>query len=244
MIKQMLAGAVLVAGLAQAQSVTTSRTILESPRTMFLEVKFSPFTPLMDRPFEGDTAATLPYKQILGGGPLLLGEVQFDYQFFQRFGSLSGGISVGYGEKFGKSLAADTGATIEQSTGLRLLPLKAVLSYRFDWAKQRWAVPLVPYLKGAFVAMPWWMTNGGEIEVSAGERAEGIKYGVAGVLGLLLELDFLDQRLARDFDTGLGVNHSYLFAEYTVQDMRLFNTSALALDFSSYHWMFGLAFEL
>jgi hypothetical protein len=58
-----------------------------------------------------------------------------------------------------------------------------------------------------------------------------------------LELDFLDPRLARDFDSSIGVNHTYLFAEGTVQGMALFNTKPRDLDFSSEHFMFGLGFE-
>ncbi len=215
----------------------------ESVRRMFLEVKLSPFTPLIDRPFSNLPAEERPYYAIFGGGALLLGEVQFDYQFFQKFGSLAGGLSIGYGEKFGKSIAADTGERADQSTGLRLLPLKALLTYRFDWPKLRWNIPLVPYLKGAFVVMPWWVVNGGEVEVFQGERGEGIKFGLAGTLGLALELDFLDPRLARDFDGSMGVNHTYLFAEGTMQEMNVFSAGAQPFDLSSHHFMFGIGFE-
>lgn len=216
----------------------------ESPRRMFFEVKLSPFTPLLDRPFASLPAEERPYYAIFGGGPLLMGEVQLDYQFFQKFGSLAAGLSVGYGEKFGKAIIAATGERADQSTGLRLLPLKGVLTYRFDWPKLKWSIPLVPYVKGAFVAMPWWIVNGGEVEVFEGERGEGIKFGLAGTLGLALELDFLDPRLARDFDGSIGVNHTYIFAEGTFQEMNVFSASATPFDLSSQHFMFGLGFEL
>ena len=219
----------------------------ESPRRMFFEVKLSPYTPLLDRPFASLPAEERPYYAIFGGGPLLMGEVQLDYQFFQKFGSLAGGLSVGYGEKFGKAIVAATGERADQSTGLRLLPLKAVLTYRFDWPKLKWSIPLVPYVKGAFVAMPWWIVNGGEVEVFQGERGEGIKFGLAGTLGLALELDFLDPRLARDFDGSIGVNHTYIFAEGTFQEMNVFSKTdpnAKPFELSSQHFMFGLGFEL
>ena len=73
-------------------------------------------------------------------------------------------------------------------------------------------------------------------------RGQGVKFGIAGVLGLALQLDFIDQRLARDFDSSVGVNHTYLFAEGTLQEMNLFGGSK-ALDLSSAHFMFGLGFE-
>jgi hypothetical protein len=59
---------------------------------------------------------------------------------------------------------------------------------------------------------------------------------------LSLLLDFLDMRLARDFDTGVGVNHTYLFAEYTLQEVNKFETKG-TLDLSSQHWMFGISLE-
>lgn len=235
----------LVASTALAQNFEVSGTKkrLESPRSMFFEAKLSPYTPLIDRPFESLPQEERPYYAVFGGGAMLLGEIEFNYQFFQKFGSLAGGLSVGYSEKYGKSIDATSGARVDQSTGLRIVPIKALLVYRFDWLKETYNIPLVPYVKGAFVGMPWWVENGGNVELSGVQRGEGIKFGFAGVLGLALQLDFLDNRLARDFDTSVGVNHSYLFAEGTIQEMNLFGGGTFALDLSSKHFMFGLGFE-
>lgn len=235
----------LVASAASAQEhfeLSGSKKRLESPRDMFFEAKLSPYTPLLDRPFMDLPAADRPYNAVFGGGAMLLGEIEVDYQFFQKFGSLAGGLSVGYSEKFGLSIDAATGERVDQSTGLRIVPIKALLVYRFDWAKQQFHVPLVPYAKAAFVVMPWWVVNGGSVELSGIQRGEGVKFGLAGVLGLALELDFLDNRLARDFDSSMGVNHTYLFAEGTLQEMN-FGGGARGIDLSSAHFMFGLGFE-
>lgn len=247
-MRHVLLLAVALSGAAMAADEFThvtveGRRVGESPRTMFFEVKLSPFTPLIDRPFSNLPAEQRPYYAIFGGGAMLVGELQLDYQFFQRFGSLAAGLAVGYGEKFGRAISADTGQRADQSTGLRILPLKALLTYRFDWPKLKWGVPLVPYAKGAFVVMPWWVVNGGEIEVFQGERGEGVKFGLAGTLGIALELDFLDPRLARDFDSSVGVNHTYLFAEGTLQEMNVFSGAGQPFDLSSHHFMFGLGFE-
>ena len=236
----------LVASAASAQSFELSGTKkrLESPRTMYFEAKLSPFTPLLDRPFlDLLPEAQRPYYAVFGGGPMLLGEIEIDYQFFQKFGSLAAGLSVGYSEKYGLSIDAASMLRVDQSTGLQIVPIKALLVYRFDWVKERYKIPLVPYAKAAFVVMPWWITNGGAVELSGIQRGAGIKFGLAGVLGLALEMDFLDQRLARDFDSSVGVNHTYLFAEGTLQEMNLFGTTARGIDLSSKHFMFGLGFE-
>jgi hypothetical protein len=223
--------------------IAGAKKLLESPRTMFLEVKLSPFTPLLDRPFGDYAPEDRPYYAVYGGGPMLLGEIEFEYQFFQKFGSLAGGLSVGYAEKYGLSIDAVTKDRVEQSTGFQIIPMKALLVYRFDWVKEKFHIPLVPYAKGAFVVMPWWVTNGSSVELSGITRGQGVKFGVAGVLGLALQLDFIDQRLARDFDSSVGVNHTYLFAEGTLQEMDPFSTEARKLDLSSAHFMFGMGFE-
>lgn len=229
--------------------VSGAKKRLESPRHMYFEAKLSPFTPLIDRLFPDDDGVDpreeKPYFDTFGGGPMLLGEIEFEYQFFQKFGSLAGGLSVGYAEKFGKAVNAVTGERTDGSTGLIILPLKALLVYRWDWAKEKFHVPLVPYAKAAFVTMPWWVVNGGTVEIFGVDRGEGVKFGLSGVLGLAVELDFLDQRLSRDFDSSMGVNHTYVFAEATLQEMNLFPTpqNQRAMDLSSRHFMFGLAFE-
>lgn len=233
MTRVALVAVLLVAGASQAREIAG-----ESARSLFLEFKLSPYTPLIDRPF---TSTTGPYQTIFGGGPMLLGELELDYQFFQKMGSLAVGLSGGYAEKFGKAVDATSGAETSQSTGLKLVPLKALLIYRFDWFSLKHDIPLVPYAKAGFVVMPWWVLNGSDVEVSDGLRGSGVSYGLAGVLGLALTLDFLDPRLARDFDTSVGVNHSYLFAEFTLQEMGLFQSGSM--DLSSRHWNFGLGFE-
>lgn len=232
----------LVAAPALAQVFASDvRERKESPRTMFLEFKLSPYTPMLDSGFAKNTG---PYFTFFGNAPMLLGEIELEYEFFQKFGTLSAGFSAGYAEKYGKALDAATGEHIGQSTGIHVVPIKVVLAYRFDYFKQKNKVPLVPYAKAEFVAMPWWATNGSVVEESSGVYGKGARFGLAGVLGLALELDFLDQRLARDFDSSMGVNHTYLFAEATFQAMNLFPPVGPSFNWSSIHFMFGLGLEL
>jgi hypothetical protein len=246
LMKHLISVLLLGSTIASAQQfgISTTKVRKETPRTMFIEFKLSPYTPGLDRPFMDLTPEKRPYTAIYGGGPMLMGEIEIDYQFFQKFGSLAAGLSVGYGEKFNKALDQSTLQRVDQSTGMRLIPLKALLVYRWDWAKEKWNIPLVPYAKAAFVAMPYFLLSGTNVEqVNVAEVGEGVKFGLAGTFGLALELDFIDQRLARDFDSSVGVNHTYLFAEGTVQAMALFNADPKDLNFSSEHFMFGLGLE-
>jgi hypothetical protein len=213
----------------------------ESPRNMMLEVKVGPYLPLVDRGFANVEGA---YSRIFHNKPMVLGEAAFEYQFFQQLGSLAGGLSVGYASVSGSAIDTDTQQTVAQTTALTAIPVKGYVAYRFDWLSQKKNLPVVPYLKAGVVALHWAATNGSGVEVHEGQRGSGLKWGAVGVVGLSLQLDFLDPRLARDFDTGMGVNHSYLFAEYALQEVNNFGTKGSKdLDFSSRHWMFGLALE-
>lgn len=228
-----LAAAVLAQGVQ-----TTADTRVESPRDMTFELKLGPFKPLVDRE---STLSTRPYEDTFGSEPMLLGEVEIERQFFQKFGSLAAGFSIGYTEKYGHARDTVTGEYSSEATSLQLVPMKLLAVYRWDYAAITWSVPLVPYVKGGFVLAPWWSAKGGAVETTSGFYGAGVKFGLAATFGLALQLDFLDPRLARDFDTSAGVNHSYIFAEYSIQEVNNFQTTGL--DLSSRHWMFGLAFE-
>jgi hypothetical protein len=216
----------------------------ESPRTFILELKLGPYTPLIDSavfPNLGPDEQR-PYARVFGGTPMLMGEIGLEYMIWQRFGTISAGVSVAYAEKFGKAVDAETGAKAAQSTGLRLLTVRPGVSYRFDVLALKYKVPLVPYVKGQFVTMPWWVVNGGKLEYADGLPGQGTAFGLAGTVGLSLMLDILDERLARDFDSSVGVNHTYIFGEFNFQDM--FRSSTVPLLLSSRHWLFGLALDI
>ncbi len=232
----------LLAGAAQAEVSGASE------RRMFVEVKLGSYLPLVDRSFTGQVG---PYQTVFQNAPMLMGELELDYEVFQKIGTLSFGLGAGYAEKYGRAKAVTNSSGVTtmlteaqqqaQSTGIKVVPIKALAIYRFDWLLQTFDVPLVPFVKAGLVVMPWFITNGPSIEIAEGLRGEGVKLGFAGTLGLALCLDFLDKRLARDFDTSMGVNHTYLFGEVTLQEV--FDVVATGPDFSSRHWMFGLGLE-
>lgn len=230
MSRSVLMVALLFCGVAGAEVILT-----ESPRTTALELKLGGYTPLVDRDLQGT-----PYQDTFGGNPMLLFELEGDRLLWQKLGAAGVGLSLGYAEKFGRArLADDPSQLASESTGLRVLPLKVLGVYRFDYAAQQWNVPLVPYLKAGFALTPWWVVKGGELEFADGRRGAGASWGFAGVGGLALLLDFFEPRLARDMDSTSGINHSYLFAEYVFQEVKFGG----GMDLSSRHWMFGLTLE-
>ncbi len=237
------------AALAQVERNLTK----ESPRNMLFEFKLGPYLPLIDR--DPGLAGNPVYKNTFGTGPMLLGEIEVGREFFQKMGTLGVGISGGYAEKFAKAVISGTASLSADATGLHVVPLKAHVVYRFDWLALNTPVPLVPYVKGGVTVSHWWITKGDALETTpatvgatAGTPAVGWSYGMHVAPGIEFLMDFLDPRLARDFDTGIGVNHTYIFAEFVFQEVNDFGrTNATggraALDLSSRHVMFGINLE-
>jgi hypothetical protein len=237
MKKVVLLATVLAASLAYAEedddafSITTAG---ESPRSGAVELRFGSYSPAI--------ANTPEFQALLGSGSLLLFELEIDKQFFQKVGSFGVGFIIGYGERYGTAVLQADGVTPSaERTALRVLPIKGVAVYRMDYPALHWHVPLVPYAKAGLVFQPWWMLKGSRVENTDFGRGSGAKYGYTVVGGLAFQLDFLDERLAKDFDSDVGVNHSYLFGEYNHVGLNSF--SGTGFDFSSQHWMFGLAME-
>ncbi len=215
-----------------------------SPRNFVGELKFSSWKPLIDREFP----STKPYERVFGTDGMLRADFELDYQLFQAFGSASIAGSLGYGEKTGFAVLPDSSTPTSTDATIRFLPLKLLAAYRFDYLLQRWRIPLVPYVKGGLVMVQWWSVKGGSLESSGVRENNGREFGYSLVGGLSLCLDFLDQRMARDFDTGLGVNHSYLFAEFAYDQVNNFGVrpgvnASKKPDLSSRFFSFGLALE-
>jgi hypothetical protein len=233
-------GLVVLSLLGQGGGLVPSEStfVPATPRDSALEFKLGGYKPMIDS--APGMGANGPYNATFGSGAMLLGELEYDRQLWQELGSVAVGFSLGYAEKYGAASLADGSAAAER-TALKVVPLKIMAVYRFDYAATKWNIPLVPYVKAGLAYTPWWITKGGNIEYVDGLRGAGGNWGYAAVLGLSLQLDFLDQRLARDFDSDMGVNHSYLFGEYVYQDVNSFGTAGP--DLSSRHFMFGLTLE-
>lgn len=223
-------------------------TLRASPRTTTLELKLGSYTPRIDQ--ESGLGGATPFSSTYGGG-LLLGELELDHHLFQAFGTAAVGLSVGYGEKFGRATVVGTGESSTEMVGFKVLPLKVWAVYRLDYFAFHHNIPLVPYLKVGLAHARWWATKGGAIETVEVTQPDGSvttvqgfggKWGYAGVAGLSFLLDVLEPRLAKDGDSDIGINHSYLFAEYVYEELDDFGGNAFNLG--SRRWMFGLALEL
>jgi len=264
----LIVGAGLLAGRqAHAQPVYHDSSFAEdhpdeswggSPRQYAIEARFGLYTPNVDSEF----SKTTPNADVFGTKRRPMWQIEFDWEFLQEFGTLSLGGVIGYYKENAqactraglqpdgtcptpdpKDPAAATKGRSGDNTGLRLIPLAALLVYRMDEAANRWKIPLVPYAKIGLNYTIWTVTNGnGDIAWSGNNKGQGGTMGWQAAVGLSLSLDFLDPGAARGFDADSGVNHTYAFFELDhISGSGLYRRDALRVGDDT--WFAGLMFE-
>jgi hypothetical protein len=131
-----------------------------------------------------------------------------------------------------------------ESTAINVVPVTAVVVGRFDGLARHFQyIPLVPYAKFGPAYSFWWVATGtGLAHNPDGRDAVGGSLGWHGALGIQLMLDAFEPRVARQLDTNWGVNHSYLFFEGYITDLRGL-TSRPQLDVGTTNWAAGLMVE-
>ncbi len=201
----------------------------------------------------------------------LMVSLEFDWQALRinYVGTLGLGVSVGYSSlsAFAPTTQSDGSAGMRtgQRSSLHVVPTYAVAVFRFDAIARHTVVPIVPYVKAGFGVDYWWVSIGGD-PVTGGsqvyhstdprllpeshsderpgtEAVEGLTTGLRYAAGVMFRLDFLEPRVQRAWDLEMGVNHSYLFAEYSVADMRGQFSSSPSLNLSWSNFTFGVALE-
>jgi hypothetical protein len=236
--------------VVQAQDFAQEASIVEgetynrykSPQRFAFELTFGPYTPDIDSEFNG---ARTPYKDYFGSGANLLTRVEFDYQFWHRYGSLAAGFGVGYFSVTGNSPVANgTGLPSGDQSQLKIIPLSLSAVYRFDYLLQERGFPLVPFGKLGLDWAYWQNTdgNGNIADADSSGRGRGGTLGwhVAG--GVALVLDFLDPDAAHDFDQDMGVNHTALTFEFFHSDISGLG-EANRLHVGDTNWTLGLLLE-
>ncbi len=200
----------------------------------------------------------------------LLTSIEFDVQFLHKIGSLGIGTSIGYYRRTthsfeypggGEPMVAPSGSfqycmvpncvRSGDQTALNIIPLEAMLVYRFDYLMLRYRVPFVPYMKLGLAYYIWIIENGGGAgsfstwispDGKSKDRGYGGTFGWVLNPGLAFQLDVLDPTAARVMDAELGINHAYLFAELHYADISGFG-AANKMVLSDTTWNVGLSFE-
>lgn len=220
--------------------IAAGPALAESPRDMILEIKFGPFRPSIDSEFGGKAS---PYKDTMGGGSVLMTQIEYEYELYNHIGVAAVGASVGYARDTGTARLSD-GKASNDPTAFNVIPLALSAVYRFDYLAHKYRIPFVPHLKAGFDYYIWWIKNsvGKVAKTKDGAVGQGGTFGGHVTFGLAFHMDFLSPEMAQTFDVDMGVNNTYLFAEYVMSWVNDFGSSR-SFDLSSRTFLFGIAFE-
>ncbi len=255
--QRIVAGAALCAGVMLAPSAHAQFSMTDdfgaeinaqpgthyhSPKYVTVALTFGPYRPDVDSEF--NTGRT-PYANYFGNDRHLMMQLETAYELYQKIGTVSLGLSVGYFSVSGPSPIADhSGLPSGDKSTLMVVPVSLSAIYRFDYYLVRDDFPIVPHAKVGLDWDYWQITDGnGEIAIdSMGGRARGGTLGWHAALGLAIVIDKLDPEAAKDFDTEMGVNHSALVFEYAHYDVSGLGESN-RLHLGDTTWTLGLLFE-
>ena len=130
-----------------------------------------------------------------------------------------------------------------ETTSLEIFPFAAMAVLRVDVLWREAGVPIVPYAKLGFGYALWRASNTLGTSNFDGVSGKGASLGTHAALGLSLNLNVFDPYAAQNFDDSMGVNGSYLFAEWTREDLTGLGFQSDPLRVGGTNWTFGLAFE-
>ncbi|HET8540567.1 MAG TPA: MXAN_2562 family outer membrane beta-barrel protein [Anaeromyxobacter sp.] len=206
MIRAIVAAALLAAAVpAAAQLSPAIVTVGPSGRWGAVDVGMQRYRPNLDAEFTASPPADRPYQKYFGTSDGWMLHLGFSRALFTKVGSLEIGVRSGWFQDSGTGFKEGTLEPSSETTRFRMIPTSLALSYRFDWATERYKIPFAPYARLALERYNWWITDG-----SGSTSEKGATNGWSWTAGVAFLLDFLDPTLAREFDRDSGVNHTYL----------------------------------
>jgi len=217
-----------------------------SPRNWTAHAEFGVYKlSYIDDEFSNNTD---PYTSVFGNKYKFHVQAGAERLLWQGVGTVGLEAAIGYWQTTGKGLYRD-GTKSADSTTFRMIPLKLSAVYRYTDPWDKWDIPLVPFVKFGLDYYIWWISKEGsgtsEFEAADGTKKSGYggTFGLHVSYGLQLCLDFMDKRLANEFDQDMGVNNTYLYFEGTFAYVNDFGSSS-SFNLSSHYFMGGILFEL
>lgn len=223
----------------------------ESPQHFAAELRFAPFQPDVDS--DPSLGSSHPFRDTFGPGPNLLGGLELDWQALRipHFGTIGPGAGIEYSKMSGPAQFQSphplpnggTTTTSGESTSLEIWPIYAVAVARADFLWHDYRIPFVPYAKFGLGYGIWRASNSLGTSTYNGKSGSGASLGTHLALGLALNLNLLDEYAAKNFDDAMGVNNTYLFGEYTREDLNGLGVQSNPMRVGGQRWTLGLAFE-
>lgn len=233
--------ALTAASSAHAQDRNRDRDRFASPQHFALELRFAPYRANVDD--EPGLNGKTPYRDTFGDDYRLQVGIEFDWQIVRvpYLGTVGAGVGVGYTGMSAKAKLTGTNTDSAEDTTLQIFPMYAVAVLRADVLSRNLHIPLVPYAKAGLGYAPWRAYGPNGTARTADAVGKGQSFGTHLALGIALQLDVFDRAAARDIDEAVGINHSYLWAEYFMANLNNFGGNALRVGANTF--AFGLAFE-
>jgi hypothetical protein len=212
----------------------------ESKQEVAFELRVGRYKPDVDESVNGS-----PFKDTFGTSNRYIFGAELDWQLVRipHFGTLAPGLGWGYTKFTADALFADGSGKSASDTRLHIMPMYLVGVARADVLMRDFRIPLVPYAKlGVGYAM-WWSSDGKGSAQYEGQAARGSSYGLTYALGAMFLLDALDPDDAVSADGLVGINNSYIFAEWFRPKLDGFGSNQV-LNVGSSSWVLGLALEI
>jgi hypothetical protein len=212
----------------------------ESAQDSAFELRFGRYVPEVDSGLGG-----APFRDTFGGSTRFLFGIEGDWQLLRiaHFGSIGPGVGWGTTRFGAKARFTEGGGQSEAETTLWIMPMYLVGVARADVFMRDFQVPLVPYAKFGFGYGLWWSSDGDESATANGVAGRGASYGLTWALGAMFLLDVLDREDAATADAQLGINNSYVFAEWFRPQLDGFGSNSV-LNIGSSSWLLGIAIEM
>ncbi len=217
-----------------------------SPQNFAAELRFSPYKPDIDS--DPNLNGQTPYKNVFGTAPRFFIGAEVDWQVLRipHFGTLGPGASVGYTTMTDPAAfqTLHMGTTVSgETTTLQILPIDVLAVLRVDVLWTDAGIPFVPYAKAGLGCAFWRASN--TLGTSHVDDVSGLGHtlGWHVAAGLMFNLNPFDTYAAQNFDDAVGVNNTYIFAEYELDELTGLGFQSDPLRVGGANWMFGLAFE-
>jgi hypothetical protein len=226
--------------------ISGRRHDFSSPQHFALEFRFSPYHPDVDS--DPALRGATPYASTFGTAPRLMVGAEVDFQALRipHFGSFGPGLSAGLTSASGDALyqVPHKGMTVSgETTSLSIYPFSALAVLRADALWRDVHIPLVPYAKVGLTYALWRASNTLGTSHADGVSGTGSTLGFHLAFGLGLNLNLFDTYAAQNLDDSLGINGTYLFAEWAMDDLTGLGIQTDPLRVGGNNWTFGLAFE-
>ncbi len=227
----------------------------QSARPQFgFELRFGPW-----RPAIGNDAEREAYETVYGNDSSLfkdrplMKQLEVSWYPWDRFGVGGLFFRIGHWRASGRTRDCPEGAGCEdggldgsvrgnEKTSLTVMPLTVGAVFKLDYFKERFYIPLVPYVKGGIDYFLWFNSAAGKTSVASdGSKGRGGTLGVNGSVGLALNLDWIEPGAAMSGRSGSGIADTYLFIEYS---MAYSGFRSSGLEMTENYALVGLAIDL